>query len=215
VNTSKALGRPRRKTKSGKNDSTREQLLTAAEQLFAEHGFAGASFRTLGASIGLSNAAMLYYYPSKKKLYSAILTRVENSFRHGLLRIELRGDPVERIRCIVDYQLAWGREHPAYVQIMMRDLVENRDRIQFARKMAMQESMSFIQRAYWDLTATGRLRDIDPAMLQYLISGAIIYFQIALPTISRLLDRPDWNGLAREFAGTIHAILQRCLTDAS
>jgi len=212
VKAPKTLGRPPRRKNSGPEDSTREQLLAAAEQVFAEHGFAGASFRTLGASVGLSNAAMLYYFPSKKKLYAAVLARVEDSFRRGLTRIEPAVDPIERVRRIVDYQLAWGREHPTYVQIMLRDLVENRERIRFARRMAMQDSMSLIQQAYRDLSAAGRLAEIDPAMLQYLISGAIIYFQVALPTVSRLLDRPDWVALEHGFADTIHAVLQRCVT---
>lgn len=211
MKAAKTLGRPPRDKWSVGEDSTRDQLLAVAERVFAEHGFAGASFRTLGASAGLSNAAMLYYFPSKKKLYAAVLARVEDSFRRGLASLDLSGQPIERVRRIIDYQLAWGREHPAYTQIMMRELVENRDRIQFVRKMAMQDSMSFIQRVYVDLAASRRLKGIDPTMLQYLISGAIIYFQIALPTVSRLLDRPDWAALDQSFADTLHAVLERCV----
>jgi TetR/AcrR family transcriptional regulator len=211
VKTPKTLGRPPRTKASANGDTTREQLLAVAEKVFAEHGFAGASFRTLGNAAGLSNAAILYYFASKKKLYAAVLARVEDSFRTGLASLDFSGNPLERVRRIVDYQLAWGRTHPTYVQIMMRDLVENRDRIPFARKMAMEESMSIIRRAYLDLNAAGRFGDIDPTMLQYMISGAIIYFQVALPTLSRLLDSSDWIGLERNFATTIHGVLQCCL----
>ena len=211
VKTPKALGRPPRTKASANGDSTREQLLAVAETVFAKHGFAGASFRTLGSAAGLSNAAILYYFPSKKKLYAAVLARVEESFRAGLIALDFSGEPPERVRRIVDYQLAWGRQNPAYVQIMMRDLAENRDRIPYARKMAMEESMSIIRRAYLDLHATGRLGDIDPTMLQYVVSGAIIYFQVAFPTVSRLVGSPDWHDLERNFTATIHAMLRCCI----
>jgi TetR/AcrR family transcriptional regulator len=210
----KALGRPPRTKASANSDSTREHLLAVAEKVFAEHGFSGASFRTLGRAAGLSNAAMLYYFPSKKKLYAAVLARIAESFRAGLAALDFSGGPLERVRRIVDYQLAWGHQHRAYVQIMMRDLVENRDRIPHARKMAMEESMSIIRRAYLDLHATGRRGDIDPTMLQYMVSGAIIYFQVAFPTVSRLVDSPDRKGLERNFTATIRAVLGRCIGES-
>jgi len=97
------------------------------------------------------------------------------------------------------------------VQIMMRDLVENRDRLPFARKMAMEQSMSIIRRACLDVHATGRLGDLDPTMLEYTFNGAIIYFQVAPPTLSRLLESPDWNALERDFTAAIHGVLRRCI----
>jgi hypothetical protein len=48
-------------------------------------------------------------------------------------------------------------------------------------------------------------------MLEYTFNGAIIYFQVAPPTLSRLLDSPDWNALERDFTAAIHGVLRRCI----
>jgi len=212
VKTIRAVGRPP-KNASKTEVSTSEQLLCAAEEVFAERGFVGASFRALRARTGLSNAAVLHYFPSKKKLYGAVLARVEESFSRGLAQVGSGADLADRLRRVIDYQLAWGKEHPTYVMIMVRELVENRDRIQTTRNMAMRDSLTVIQRAYRELSAAGQLGGIDPSLMQFVFTGAIIYFQIALPTISRLLDCPDHADLERGFAETVHAVLERCITD--
>jgi AcrR family transcriptional regulator len=56
--------------------STRDAILDAAEQGFAEHGFAGTSVREIARDAGLRNQASLYhYFESKEALYEAVLAR--------------------------------------------------------------------------------------------------------------------------------------------
>ena len=56
--------------------STRDAILDAAEQRFADHGFAGASVREIAHDVGLRNQASLYhYFESKEALYEAVLRR--------------------------------------------------------------------------------------------------------------------------------------------
>ncbi|MEX0749772.1 MAG: TetR family transcriptional regulator [Dehalococcoidia bacterium] len=56
--------------------STREAILDAAEQRFADDGYAGASVRDIARDVGLRNQASLYhYFESKEALYEAVLAR--------------------------------------------------------------------------------------------------------------------------------------------
>jgi AcrR family transcriptional regulator len=56
--------------------STREAILDAAEQRFANDGFAGASVRDIARDVGLRNQASLYhYFESKEAMYEAVLER--------------------------------------------------------------------------------------------------------------------------------------------
>ncbi len=56
--------------------STREAILDAAEQRFADDGFAGASVRDIARDVGLRNQASLYhYFENKEALYEAVLAR--------------------------------------------------------------------------------------------------------------------------------------------
>ncbi|HVM96836.1 MAG TPA: helix-turn-helix domain-containing protein [Candidatus Acidoferrales bacterium] len=56
--------------------STRDLILDAAEQRFAERGFTGVSVREIAADVGLKNQASLYHhFRNKRALYEAVLAR--------------------------------------------------------------------------------------------------------------------------------------------
>jgi AcrR family transcriptional regulator len=53
--------------------STKEQILLAAERMFADHGVDGVSMRQIGTAVGSgNNSAVLYHFGSKEKLVQAI-----------------------------------------------------------------------------------------------------------------------------------------------
>lgn len=53
--------------------STKEQIVRAAERLFAEHGLDGVSLRTIGAAAGSgNNSAVQYHFGTKDQLVQAI-----------------------------------------------------------------------------------------------------------------------------------------------
>ncbi len=54
---------------------TRDRLLDAAERLFAEHGFDGASMRTITADAGANLAAVNYHFGSKSALIHEVFAR--------------------------------------------------------------------------------------------------------------------------------------------
>jgi AcrR family transcriptional regulator len=55
---------------------TRGQILDAAEHLFAEHGFRGASVRAITDRAGVNLAAVGYHFGSKAELLAAVVRRV-------------------------------------------------------------------------------------------------------------------------------------------
>jgi AcrR family transcriptional regulator len=55
---------------------SREAILAAAENLFSEKGFEGASLHAIGVAAGLSRGAPGYFYGSKDALYREVLSRV-------------------------------------------------------------------------------------------------------------------------------------------
>ena len=53
-------------------DRTRRRILTAALRLFSRNGFHGASIRALARSVGLTEAAIYYHFPSKRAIVDAL-----------------------------------------------------------------------------------------------------------------------------------------------
>jgi AcrR family transcriptional regulator len=55
---------------------SREAILAAAERLYSERGFDGASLAEVALAAGLSRGAPNYFFGSKESLYTAVLERV-------------------------------------------------------------------------------------------------------------------------------------------
>jgi AcrR family transcriptional regulator len=55
---------------------SRAAIIDAAEELFAQRGFAGTSLGDIGARAGLSRGTPSYFYGAKEELYVAVLERV-------------------------------------------------------------------------------------------------------------------------------------------
>ncbi len=63
---------------------TVERILDAAEQLFAEKGFAETSLRLITSKAGVNLAAVNYHFGSKKALIQAVFVRFLNPFVRSL-----------------------------------------------------------------------------------------------------------------------------------
>ena len=58
-----------------KGEETAERILDAAEDLFAERGYAGATMRDVSAAAGLRTPSLYNHFPGKEALYAAVLER--------------------------------------------------------------------------------------------------------------------------------------------
>jgi AcrR family transcriptional regulator len=78
-------GRPKRSELS----NTREQLLDAALELFAQKGFEATSLREIGAKVGVQNSAIYAHFENKKQIFEFLMDSA------GLLDIRLLGFDAE------------------------------------------------------------------------------------------------------------------------
>lgn len=74
MQTGQAMGQVRR-TRAQQQEQTRERLLSAAERVFARHGYDGASIDLISAEAGYSKGAIYSNFESKEAIFLA-LTRL-------------------------------------------------------------------------------------------------------------------------------------------
>ena len=91
-------------------ESTQKRLLDAAERLFAENGYDGASLRCITSEAGVDLGSVRYHFGCKEELFKSVLKR--------------RLDPLceERLRRLEAVQAAHG-EHPP-VEAIIRAFLE-------------------------------------------------------------------------------------------
>ncbi|HEX2052008.1 MAG TPA: helix-turn-helix domain-containing protein [Actinomycetota bacterium] len=118
--------RPGRPPKELATD-TRVELLEAALELFARHGYAGTSVRMIARSVGVSEAAMYAHFPGKRAMFEELLEHAgprtvlqEMGAADGELPVS---DPARFVRRLVERVWA-GWEKPAarrFLSILMRE----------------------------------------------------------------------------------------------
>jgi len=97
----------------------RREVLEAALELLAEHGYAGASLRKLAAKLGIQQPSLYHYFTSKQDLVEQVLA----TFADDMLTASTSAPP-ERIedapRWIRDIVVALyeRRTHPLFVRVM-------------------------------------------------------------------------------------------------
>ena len=120
-------------------ERSRAAILDAAERLFAERGFEGASLGEIAHAAQLSRATPSYFFGSKDRLYAAVLKRVfaerEAATRKAFapLLAWTRGDPGTLAdaftQAVAGYTMFLQRR-PAFVRLVQREDLSGGRRLQ-------------------------------------------------------------------------------------
>lgn len=93
--------------------NTRDLLLAAAREEFAEHGIAGARVDAIAARAEVNKERIYGYFGNKEKLFDAVVTDAKVEHAAGLGLPE--GDLAEYVGMLYDFH----RDHPALRRLML------------------------------------------------------------------------------------------------
>lgn len=101
----------------------REQILTAAAELFARHGFHGVGIDEIGAAVGVSGPALYRHFRSKDAMLGEMLTSIsEVLLAGGQDRVERTEEPAALLGELVGFQVDFALDNPALITVQERNL---------------------------------------------------------------------------------------------
>ena len=117
------LMRPGATTDDEPATSRREQILEAAADLFARHGFKGVSIYAIGNAVGISGPALYRHFASKEALLAEMLIGVSRRLLNGgRQHVTTAGPGEESLRALIDSHVEFALAHPALITVHFRDL---------------------------------------------------------------------------------------------
>ena len=151
-------------------DATRQRMLGAAVQLFAERGLGSTSVRDVAGAAGVSLAMVHHYFGSKDELYGACIdaTYAELSAMKGVLALELASAaPLAELfaRAVVT-SFRFAREHRTAVRLLVRAAVSSGELHPRGRKLLL-EAMDVVS------TAVGARLERPPSELRLPLQSVI------------------------------------------
>jgi TetR/AcrR family transcriptional regulator len=128
----------------------RAAILSAGLDIFSQYGFRGATLHQIADAAGLSKPNLLYYFPSKEAIHTALLERLLETWLDPLKALDGSGDPITEIMGYAQRKLAMSRDFPRESRLFANEVLQGaphiEDILKTDLKALVDEKAAIIQR---------------------------------------------------------------------
>jgi len=197
VNENAAVNRP----KNGRRASTRkaheERILTAAESVFAEAGYGGATMQLIADLAGLPKANLHYYFATKEALYRAVVERIFRIWLKAADAMDEAAGPTEGIGAYIDAKMEISRRHPNGSKVWASEVMHGAPVIQDYLETTLREWTAGRVEVIKRWIAEGKMAPVNPDHLLYMLWATTQHYADFSHQIEVLNGRPlteaDWQ----------------------
>jgi len=144
-------------------------LLEAAETVFAEQGFAGATTAAIARRAGVPKANLHYYFATKEGLYRAVVERVLTAWLEAASSFDASEDPKEALSAYIGAKMDLARAMPLASRIWTAEIMRGAPIIQDFLDTTLSQWVASRGAAVRRWIAAGKLKPIEPKFLFYMI----------------------------------------------
>ena len=177
----------------GEGHSRRAEILAAAEQIFVEHGYEGATIRKIADEVGLSSTALYMHFSDKQEILHEICRQsFETLIALNQTVLDSPGEPEVRMRRMMEAYVAFGFANPnAYRLVYLTRPLEARDGAESVAQQLGADLFRSFETLVEDVERAGRLRGEVRASTQALWAGGH-------GVVSLMITKPYFDWVDRE-----------------
>ena len=173
-------------------------ILEAAEKVFAEAGFGGATMQLIADMAGLPKANLHYYFATKEALYRAVVERIFTVWLQAADVFDAAAGPAEGIGAYIDAKMEISRRHPNGSKVWTSEVMHGAPVIQDYLETTLRDwtegRIAVIQR--W--IDEGKMKPVNPRHLLYLLWATTQHYadfghQIQTLNAGKPLTDRQWN----------------------
>ena len=166
-------------------------ILAAAERVFAEAGFEGASMSGLAAAAGLPKANLHYYFGTKEALYTALLDSILTLWLSATDSIRPENDPAEALTAYIRAKMHWSRTRPYASKVFANEVLHGAPYLGSYLAGELRALVQEKSRVLEGWIAEGRMEPVDPPHLFFAIWAMTQTYADFEAQIRAVLDRPE------------------------
>lgn len=144
-------------------------ILEAAEKVFAEAGFGGATMQLIADMAGLPKANLHYYFATKEDLYRRVVQQIFEIWLDAASSFDNAPGPVEGIGAYIDAKMDISRTHPHGSKVWASEVMHGAPVIQDYLETTLRDwtngRIAVIQR--W--IDEGKMKPVNPRHLLYML----------------------------------------------
>lgn len=144
-------------------------ILDAAEKVFAEAGFGGATMQLIADMAGLPKANLHYYFATKEDLYRRVVSGIFEIWLEAASSFDNAPGPVEGIGAYIDAKMDISRTHPHGSKVWASEVMHGapviQDYLETTLRNWTEGRIAVIQRWIDD----GKMKPVNPRHLLYLL----------------------------------------------
>ncbi len=177
-------------------------ILSEAEIIFAQYGYAGAKLSQIAKAVNISKTNLLYYFPTKESLYLNVLKNIIDIWLEKLtLFNQVGSDPATKIKNYIIDKLELSQKHPNASKVFANEIINGAtnigDYLQERFSTTLEEDVKLINT--W--INEGKMDAIDPYHLFFMIwastqTYADFSVQIQLALKKDKLEQCDFDNAA-------------------
>jgi TetR/AcrR family transcriptional regulator len=147
----------------------REVILDAALEVFSLHGFRGATLDQIADLAGLSKPNLLYYFPSKEDVHTALLTGLLHTWLDPLRAMDPRGDPLREVMAYMRRKLDLARDYPRESRLFAGEILQGAPRMRAVIEGDLRTLVAAKALVLTQWMEEGRIARVDPVHLIFSI----------------------------------------------
>ncbi|MCV2892249.1 TetR/AcrR family transcriptional regulator [Lentibacter sp. XHP0401] len=155
--------------KFSKRSQNQKAILKAAEKVFAEAGYAGATTQLIADVAGLPKANVHYYFKTKEEIYRRVVYNIFDIWMEAASAFETELGPKEALSRYIDMKMDLARSHPYGSKVWAAEIIHGAPIIQDYLEGRLMEWTKDRSKHIERWIANGEMDPIDPAHLLYMI----------------------------------------------
>lgn len=179
--------RARRRDAAG----TREALLAAGTELFAEQGYDGVPVAAIAERAGVNKAMISYHFGGKRQLYLAIVGATFGEIVASVERLAEAPRPAPELlrELIAVVSDAVTRRHPHFCTMMLREVLAGGAHLEPVLVAHPARMLAAVQGIVARGVREGDFRPVDPVLTHLSLVGGLVFFFATRRFRERVLAR--------------------------